>query len=156
VSREVDEKKTRKALRKIARAKRAAEQSGSEDTQLSEWEDEFIESVEQRLQKFGSAFGDPEKGNLDEPLSGRQSLKLREIDKKASGKARKPMSRGKGFAKSNSRFKPKSGTSNSRSRDIYDDVDDSTVEPESQKSPPASSPAKGFKPRIIDGGKSSN
>jgi hypothetical protein len=156
VSREVDEKKTRKALRKIARARRAAEESGSEDTQLSEWEDEFIGSVEDRLNKFGSAFGDPEKGNLDEPLSGRQSSKLREIHKKTSGKARKPMSRGKGFAKSNSSFKPKTRASSSRSRDIYEDVDAPTNESEAQTKTSTAPPTKGFKPRIIDGGKSSD
>jgi hypothetical protein len=155
VSREVDEKKTRKALRKIARAKRAAEQSSSEDTQLSEWEDEFIESVEQRLEKFGSAFGDPEKGNLDEPLSGRQALKLREINKKTSGKARKPMSRGKGFGKSNSSFKAKTKASKSRSRDIYDDVDTPPGDSAQPQDNQASSTKMGFTPRIIDGGKSS-
>jgi len=157
--REVDDKKTRKALRRLARAKRAAEQSDTPDNQLSEWEDEFIGSLEERLDKFGSAFNDPDKGNLDDALSARQSLKLREIEKKAKGKGRKPMSRGNGF-------KRKTPTRGGRSRDINDDiiapVEDETPPQTAPESPPESPPdkpapmapaPKGFKPVIIEGGK---
>jgi len=149
--REIDDKKTRKALRRLARAKKAAEDAGTGDQSLSEWEDEFLGSLEERLDRFGSAFNDPEKGNLDDALSARQSLKLREIEKKAKGKDRKPMSRASGF-------KRKTPQRSSRSRDINDDLieeAESTPPPNETPAAPLSAPrpAGGFKPVIIEGGK---
>jgi hypothetical protein len=154
--REVDDKKTRRALRRLARAKAKAE-SGGEDAKLSEWEDEFVASVEDRLNTFGSAFNDPEKGRLDDALSGRQSVKLREIEKKASGKTRKPMARGSGFKQKpgssfkRSSFKAKSGPSGPRVRDIHDDL------PEDEDPPPSAPeiPRPAHKPRlrVVKGGK---
>ncbi|MEQ9315767.1 MAG: hypothetical protein RLN72_07930 [Henriciella sp.] len=63
---------------------------------LSDWEKEFLEEVEERIETYGSAFADPEKGNLEEPMSALQTRKLKEIDKKARGKGgglktRKPL-----------------------------------------------------------------
>ena len=146
--REIDDKKTRKALRRLARAKRAAKQVDGDDPQLSEWEDEFLGSLEERLEKFGSAFNDPDKGNLDDALSGRQSVKLREIEKKARGKERKPMSRGNGF-------KRKTPTYSSRNRDIHDDIPaEDVAQPDAAEKPDAAPPAaSGFKPIVIQGGK---
>ncbi|WP_291841650.1 hypothetical protein [Maricaulis sp.] len=115
--RKIDEKKTRRALRRLERARKAAADSSEDKPELSEWEGEFLGSLEERLEKFGSAFNDPDKGNTEEALSARQALKLREIEKKAKGKARKPMSRGTGF-----RRKSGSGTL-PRGRDIHDDID---------------------------------
>lgn len=114
--RKIDEKKTRRALRRLERARKAAAASDADKPDLSEWEGEFLGSLEERLEKFGSAFNDPDKGNIEDALSQRQALKLREIENKAKGKARKPMSRGHGF-------KRKSGSSAPRGRDIYDDLD---------------------------------
>lgn len=153
--REVDEKKTKRALRRLARAKAKAEAAG-EDAKLSEWEDEFVSSVEDRLNTFGSAFNDPEKGQLDEALSGKQSLKLREIEKKASGKTRKPMSRGSGlkpkpgggFKKSS--FKPKTGRLSPRVRDINDDMPENEA-PASETEAPR--PAHPPRLRVVKGGK---
>lgn len=150
--REIDDKKTRKALRRLQRAKKAADDATDENVQLSDWEDEFLGSLEERLDAFGSAFNDPEKGNLDDALSARQSVKLREIEKKAKGKGRKPISRGQGF-------KRKTAQRQSTTRDINEDLDEA-ASPESQASTPppqtpaplASKPA-GFKPVIIEGGK---
>lgn len=158
MSRKVDDKKTKRTLRRLARARREAEtraETTKEDHDaLSEWEDDFLDSLEERLETFGSAFADPDKGSLDEPLSSRQALKLREIEKKAKGKARKPMKRGNGFKRKSPGFK-------SRSRDINDDV----IQPvESGEAPVADdmpepqaepAPNKGKPPafRIIDGGK---
>ncbi|MFS2316896.1 hypothetical protein RMQ97_03055 [Maricaulis sp. D1M11] len=123
--REIDDKQTRKALRRLARAKRAADEADGEDKRLSDWEDDFLGSLEDRLETFGSAFNDPEKGNLDQALSSRQALKLREIEKKAKGKARKPMSRGSGFGRAkNKGLKPSTPQSRARSRDIYEDLDE--------------------------------
>jgi hypothetical protein len=100
--RAVDERKTRAALRKLRRAVEQAEErakDGAGDAKLSDWEREFAKSVETKLETYGSAFRDPSKGRLEEPLSARQSQKLREIGKKAAGKG--------GAAKRGSSFKPK-------------------------------------------------
>ena len=145
--RKVDEKKTRRALRRLERARKAAADSDKAKVDLSEWEGEFLGSLEERLEKFGSAFNDPDKGNTEEALSARQALKLREIEKKAKGKARKPMSRGNGFKRKSDRAAP-------RGRDIYDDLDDAqTGAPARPEQEPAESPhdrRAGF--RVISGG----
>ena len=73
----------RAALNALRRARRAADKAGVE---LSVWEGEFLGSVEQRLQTYGRAFGDPEKGAPGASLSARQGLKLKEISAKAKGK----------------------------------------------------------------------
>ena len=77
----------RVALKALRRAKKIAETSG---VKLSDWEGEFLGSVEQRLETYGRAFGDPEKGPLSSSLSIRQTVKVKEIAAKASGKPRKP------------------------------------------------------------------
>ncbi|WP_075188603.1 hypothetical protein [Maricaulis sp. W15] len=145
--RKIDEKKTRRALRRLERARKAAADSPDDKPDLSEWEGEFLGSLEERLEKFGSAFNDPDKGNTDDALSARQALKLREIEKKAKGKARKPMSRGNGF-------KRKSGASTPpRGRDIYDDLDAPPGPDESVETAPPAAPEvrrAGF--RVIPGG----
>ena len=84
--RDVDERKKRKALRKLRKAAELAE--AGLGPPLSDWEREFLEEVEERIEKYGSAFADPNKGNLEEPLSALQSRKLKEIDKKARGKGK--------------------------------------------------------------------
>lgn len=84
MSREIDERKKRKALRKLRKAAQLAEQGLGPP--LSDWEREFLDEVEARVEKYGSAFHDLEKGASDEPLSALQTLKLKEIDKKARGK----------------------------------------------------------------------
>lgn len=119
MAREIDDKKTKKALRKLRKAKSRAE---SEDGPgLTDWEKEFFEGVEDRLETFGSAFADPEKGNLDDALSARQTHIVREIDKK---------SRKKGKEMKRSSFKPKSSKSSKsskftpRGRDIHEDLNE--------------------------------
>ncbi len=126
---------------------------------LSDWEKQFLEEVEERIEKFGSAFHDLDKGGSDEALSALQHVKLREIDKKARGKGKS------GFA-SKGGFKRKSSP---RVRQIDDDLGEppavetpreapklvSARELESQQRPPISEQArpKGpFKPRVIEGG----
>ncbi len=47
--------------------------------EVSDWEGEFLESVEGRVQAYGRAFADPEKGAPGQALSIRQSRKLKEI-----------------------------------------------------------------------------
>ena len=51
------------ALNALKRAKRAADKSG---IALSDWEGEFLTSVTQRVETYGRAFGDPEKGGRDQ------------------------------------------------------------------------------------------
>ena len=145
MAREIDDKKKRKALRKLRKAAERAEAEGGPG--LSDWEKEFVEEVETRVEKYGSAFADPDKGNLDEPLSALQARKLKEIDKK---------SRGKGGG-----FKQKSGFKSSfkskgkkpftpRIRDIHADIEDDieTAEDTPDISKPKV-PPKGSKPKLI-------
>ncbi len=56
--------------------------------ELSDWEGEFLGSVEQRLNTYGRAFGDPEKGAPGAAMSVRQGVKLKEITAKAQGKGK--------------------------------------------------------------------
>jgi hypothetical protein len=82
----------RAALNALKRARRMAERAG---VKLSEWEGEFLGSVEDRVKTFGRAFGDPEKGAPGEALSALQTVKLKEIAAKAKGE--KTGLRRKGF-----------------------------------------------------------
>jgi hypothetical protein len=70
-------------LRALRKAQKAADAAG---VKLSDWEGEFIVSVSERVEKYGRAFRDAEKGNLGSSLSMRQAVKLKEIAGKASGK----------------------------------------------------------------------
>lgn len=85
--REVDERRKRAALRKLRRAADLAAQGIGPP--LTDWELAFLEEVEGRIEKYGSAFSDPMKGADGEALSGLQQLKLKQIDKKARGKEAK-------------------------------------------------------------------
>ena len=85
----------RSALNALKRAKRAAEKAG---VKLSEWEDEFIGSVSERIDKYGRAFADPEKGAPGQALSGNQAIKLKEIAAKAKGE-KKAWPQRRGFAR---------------------------------------------------------
>jgi hypothetical protein len=82
-------KAKRAALNALARARRAAEKNG---IALSDWEGEFLGSVEGRVEKYGRAFGDPEKGVPGTSLSLRQTVKLRK------SQARLPERKGRGSA----------------------------------------------------------
>ena len=83
------------ALKALKRAKRLADKAG---VALSDWEGEFLGSVAQRIETYGRAFGDPEKGGRDQALSANQTIKLKEIVAKAKGEA-KPLRRGRGFGR---------------------------------------------------------
>lgn len=124
--RDVDERKKRKALRKIRKAAMLAEQGLGPP--LSDWEKQFLEEVEERIETYGSAFHDTEKGAADEALSSLQHIKLREIDKKARGKAKSGFG-GKGG------FKRKSAP---RVRQIDEDIET-----------PPPSPVKPSTPKLV-------
>ncbi len=117
--RETDEKKTRKALRKL---RKAAERAEAEGIELTDWEQEFVEGIDERLNKYGSAFNDPNLGASDEALSRAQTEILRQLDKKSRGKGgssfkqRKPLK----AKKSAKTFSP-------NIRDLNEDVEPSPV-----------------------------
>jgi hypothetical protein len=79
----------RAALNALRKARRMADRAG---VKLSEWEGEFLGSVEQRVKTYGRAFGDPEKGARGQALSMLQVVKLKEIVSKAKGE-KKPAPR---------------------------------------------------------------
>ena len=85
----------RAALNALKRARRTADRAGVD---LSEWEGEFLGSVEERLQTYGRAFGDPEKGAAGAALSVLQTVKLKEISAKAKGQSSKGRSPSGQFA----------------------------------------------------------
>ena len=130
-------KRAKRALNRLRRTLRKKETLEG-DAAFSEWEEDFTQSLEQRLEKYGAAFADPQKGDRDEALSYRQAAKLREIEKKAAGKVRKPMKRG-GFA----RKKPFAKTPGP------DQCQDDAAAAEPQNPPPSGPP----RLRIIAGGK---
>ena len=72
----------RQALRALRRTKLVAARS---EVKLSEWEGEFMESVEERVKTYGRAFADPEKGAAGSAFSALQTVKLKEIAAKAKG-----------------------------------------------------------------------
>jgi hypothetical protein len=74
----------RAALRALRKAKKIVA-----DVKLSDWEGEFLGSVEERVERYGRAFRDPEKGGPAAALSVLQTLKLKQIARKAK-LARKP------------------------------------------------------------------
>ncbi|WP_373009161.1 hypothetical protein [Hyphomonas sp.] len=127
MSRDVDERKKRAALRKAA----ALAEHGL-GPELSDWERQFLEEVEERIETYGSAFADPEKGAEGEALSSLQRIKLKEIDKKARGK-------GKSGFKSKARpaFTP-------RVRDIAGEEEEPPVD---ASEPPPSRP---MAPRLVN------
>lgn len=84
--RDVDPRRTRKAQRLVERLKAAAETSPDP---LSNWEDEFLSEVGERLTKYGSSFRDLGKGGAEDAVSRLQAQKLKEIAAKASGKTQK-------------------------------------------------------------------
>lgn len=125
--REVDKRKTNKALRRLRRAAERATEEGGPG--LTNWEKDFVEGVTGRLEKYGSAFRDPSKGRLEEALSQRQAQITRVIDKKsrkakaeacAEGKRKADPPRSTFKRKSPLRSKAKPGWT-PRVRDINDD-----------------------------------
>lgn len=86
--RDVDKRKTAKALRKLRQAAERATEEGGPG--LTNWEKDFVEGVTGRLEKYGSAFRDPHKGRLEDALSQRQTHVARVLDKKSRRTKAKP------------------------------------------------------------------
>ena len=85
----------RAALNALKRVRRQADRA---DVKLSDWEGEFLGSVEERVKTYGRAFGDPEKGAAGEALSLMQAVKLKEIAAKAKGEKKPFRRRPKSYA----------------------------------------------------------
>ena len=82
--READKARAKRtALKALRKTRKAADTA---NVKLSDWEGEFLGSVEVRVEKYGRAFRDPEKGGPGTALSMLQALKLKEIAGKAKGK----------------------------------------------------------------------
>ena len=115
--REKDEKakirSARNAQRKLERLRRTLKEKG----ELTEWEEEFSDSVTERLDKFGSAFADPEKGRRSDALSFAQKKIVSALNKKAKGEKSGSSFKNKGGFKSKgkAKFTP-------RVRNIEDDM----------------------------------
>lgn len=77
----------RAALKALRRARLTASKTGVD---LSDWEGEFLGSVEERVKTYGRAFADPDKGAPGTVLSMMQGRKLKEIAAKARGEKPKP------------------------------------------------------------------
>ena len=100
----------RNAQRKLDRLRSKLKEQGD----LTDWEDEFSESVSERLEKFGSAFSDPEKGRRSDALSFSQKKVVAALNKKAKGETKRS-----GF-KAKAKFTP-------RVRQIEDDMPDNEL-----------------------------
>ena len=74
----------RRLVKKLARLQ---ENGGGKST--TDWEKTFIDEVKSRVGRFGSAFCDPEKGDLNNPLSFRQNYKMHEISRLIRYRAKK-------------------------------------------------------------------
>tara|TARA_R110000822_G_scaffold9581_1_gene36985 strand:+ start:601 stop:1122 length:522 start_codon:yes stop_codon:yes gene_type:complete len=131
MGRDVDERKKRAALRKLRKAAALAEQGLGPP--LSDWEKQFLEEVEERIETYGSAFADPLKGSDGEALSSLQQMKLKEIDKKARGKAKTGFGGKKKTSSFNKRPTP-------RVRQLDDDLVDDDPTPPTPEPPVRSAP----------------
>ncbi len=86
----------RTALNALRRARRTADKAG---ITLSDWEGEFLGSVEERVKTYGRAFGDPDLGAPGQALSAMQNRKLKEIAAKAKGEDTRPPPKRRGFGR---------------------------------------------------------
>jgi len=96
------ERSARNARRKLERLHKTLKERG----ELTDWEDEFSQSVTERLDKFGSAFQDREKGRPGDALSFAQKKVISSLKAKSKGKTRSGMRRGSGF-KGKAKFQPR-------------------------------------------------
>lgn len=78
----------RKVVRKAERLLRLAGEA--ERRKTTGWEDEFLAGVKERVETYGSAFSDPEKGAIGDPLSYKQTFKMAEISRSIHRRDREP------------------------------------------------------------------
>jgi hypothetical protein len=134
--REVDKRKTSKALRRLKRAAERA-QAGEGAAPLNDWEKEFVAGVTQRLETYGSAFRDPSKGHLEDALSLRQTQVTRAIEKKTQPKRKAAAAPENPDApRPRSSFKRKRPPSRTHARDINEDAEPPALEAAAPIRPP--------------------
>ena len=142
-------RRARNAQRKLKKAKTELEALG----EITDWEGEFIASVDERLEKFDSAFADPSLGGFGEALSNKQKQVLAQMRRKIKDKSKQaPQNASKDDPAKpqwKSSFKNKSGFK-PRVRNIEDDMFED--EPEAPEPKTHIKPKKPFL-KIIDGGK---
>lgn len=145
-------RRARNAQRKLKKARTELEALD----EITDWEDEFIASVDERLEKFDSAFADPSLGGFGQALSNKQQQVLAQMRKKIKDKSKQMPDVDPGKPQWRSSFKNKSGFK-PRVRNIEDDMfgDDEPSYPEIQSAKPPDTPPMKAKPflKIIDGGK---
>lgn len=79
---------TMRARKYVARVRKISSQK---KVDLTPWEDEFLTSIDERLEKYGRAFADPDKGAMNAPLSLLQGLKIKQIKNKGKTLEKKPL-----------------------------------------------------------------
>ena len=130
-------RRARSAQRQLKKAKKQLEDLG----EITDWEDEFITSVDERLDKYDAAFADRSKGGASDALSIRQKQVLAQMRRKIKDKGKQaPDGKKKQWGSS---FKSKNSYS-PRVRNIEDDMVEGGPVP-----PPKGKPSL----RIIKGGK---
>ena len=139
--RKARERSARNAQRKLERLRRSLGESGD----LSDWEDEFSESVTERLDKYGSAFHDLQKGRPGDALSFAQKRVVAALNKKAKDqrKAKRAAARGEvgdeeaqKYPKKRSSFGwKKKSKFTPRVRQLDEDFDDTDTPPQRRAEP---------------------
>jgi|GEM_PF-1527338 len=97
------ERSARNARRKLERLHRTLKDSG----EITDFEDEFSESVTERLDKFGSAFHDRELGRPGDALSAAQKQVVARMKRKVKDAKRAAKGEDNDSPGYNSSFKPK-------------------------------------------------
>ena len=142
------ERSASNAKRKIERLKAKLDELGK----LTEWEEEFAQSVTERIDEFGSAFADLQKGRPGDALSFAQKRVVASLNKKVKDARKAAKAERLGGSEANagaakpdykprSRFKSKKPKFSPRVRNIEDDFDDEVPAP-----PPTRQP---FIPRYV-------
>ena len=141
------ERSARNAARKLERLHRTLKESG----EISEFEDEFADSVAERLEKYGTAFHDLEKGRPGDALSFAQKRVVAGMNKKAKDarRAKQRQALGKDAPPEDeperkprySSFKSKGKAKwTPRVRQLDEEWDDGPATPEPER-PPVAEPA---------------
>lgn len=130
--RKTRERSARNIQRKLERLHRTLKDKG----EISEFEDEFAESVSERLDRFGSAFQDREKGRPGDALSFAQKRVVAAMNRKVKDLKKKPLIEGEATpahdeldrprfedSKVRSSFKSKKPKFTPRVRQLDDDFD---------------------------------
>ncbi len=153
--RKARERSARNAARKLERLRRTLEEKG----EISEFEAEFSESVSERLDKFGSAFGNPELGRPGDALSSAQKRVVAGMNRKVKELRRKPKVEGEEpeddfeeeisrprydrAAKPRSSFKSKTQKWTPRVRQLDDEFEEEAPEPVVEAEPEPERPSVG-------------